>query len=296
MSNDAQPADDRTDLPLQDLAVVVTGAGRGIGAAYAAHCAELGADVVVNDIDETAQHTVDAIVAAGGRASAFVGSVADPEQAEALVEQCIERHGRIDGLVNNAGLFHAATYAEETPERAAELIRVNVLGTLYCGMYALRRMVATGSGSVVNVTSGTQAGTAGLSTYGASKGAIASLTYAWALEVAGTGVRVNAVSPNAHTRMADQFEAYRGTGATGQNVNKPPADNAPIVAWLLSDRTTGINGQIVRIDGPTTAVMTHPASLEPVAAQGDRWTVDSLEAKFGPLLRGNLQPLGLQVG
>jgi len=278
---------------LDSKAVVVTGAGRGLGTAYARLAAAEGAAVVVNDVDESLAAAVAAeIRAAGGRAEAVPGSVADWSAAGAIVDACVSAFGAIDGLVNNAGIFRLAAPAEQDPDEFRAVVEVNVLGTAYCGLHAIRAMLPRGRGSIVNVTSGSHAGSAAMGAYGASKGAVASLTYCWAADLAGTGVRVNAVSPNAHTRMADAYETYLGASAQGQNVHKDPAQNAPAVVYLLSDASAALHGQVVRIDGDELSMVAHPT------VQGDgtlnpAWTVGSVAAAFEAGSVGPLSPVGL---
>ncbi|GLY24621.1 SDR family oxidoreductase [Micromonospora sp. NBRC 101691] len=259
---------------LAGRAVVVTGAGRGLGEAYARLAAAEGASVVVNDVD------ADAASAVAGE----IGAVADDSDistwagAARLVDTCRRVHGRVDGLVNNAGLFRLADPRDQDPEEFRRVLEVNLLGTAYCGLHAIRAMLAQGGGSVVNVTSGAQAGTAALAAYGASKGGVASLTWAWAADLAGTGVRVNGISPNAHTRMADAFERHLGDRARGQNVGKSPSSNAPAVVYLLSDAAAGITGRILRVDGDELSVVTPPRAVGAVRVA--HWSVDAVAAVF----------------
>lgn len=278
---------------LMGKAVVVTGAGRGLGAAYARLAARHGAAVVVNDIDVTyAEAVAEQIRAEGGRAVADGSDIATWSGAGAVVDRCLREFGAIDGLVNNAGIFHLAHPSEEDPEQFRKVVTVNLLGTAYCGLHAIRAMLERGRGSVVNVTSGAQTGSAAMGAYGASKGAVASLTYCWAADLAGTGVRVNAVSPNAHTRMAEAYERYLGERARGQNIGKSPEVNAPAVVYLLSDASAALNGQVVRIDGDELAVMSHPA----IVGEGVRhpeWTVERVAEAFAGELGARLQPIGL---
>lgn len=280
---------------LENKIIIITGAARGIGAACAKYYVEQGATVVCNDVDADA--LAETVRAIGDGAEAHVGSVSDPDYAQDLVQSTVARHGRLDGLHNNAGLFHVALATEEDPQQMRRLIEVNVLGTMYCGTAALSVFTDQGSGSLVNVTSGTQTGAATLSTYGASKGAIASLTYAWALEVAGTGVRVNALSPNAETRMADSMNewltAHQVEVNVGDNEGKQPVTNAPAATFLLSDLSQGVNGQVLRVDGPHLSLMTHPRFLLP-AATSDHWTPESVAAALaeGGALAGYQQPVG----
>ncbi|UWP78610.1 SDR family oxidoreductase [Dactylosporangium fulvum] len=274
-------------------AVVVTGAGRGLGAAYAELAAAEGAAVVVNDVDaDLAEAVAGRIRAAGGRAETAVGTVATWDGAGEIVGRCVEAFGAIDGLVNNAGIFRLANPAEQDPDDFRATIEVNLLGSAYCGLHAIRAMLPRGTGSIVNVTSGSHAGSAAMGAYGASKGGVASLTYCWAADLAGTGVRVNSVSPNAHTRMAETFEAYLGTAAQGQNLHKTPEQNAPAVVYLLSDASAALHGQVVRVDGDELSMMAHP-TVQGTGARNPQWTVSAVAAAFAAGEVGPLSPVGL---
>lgn len=209
-----------------------------------------------------------------------------------MIDRCVAEFGAIDGLVNNAGIFRLAHPASQDPDEFRAVIEVNLLGTAYCGLHAIRAMLSQGGGSVVNVTSGAHAGSAAMGAYGASKGGVASLTYCWAADLIGTGVRVNAVSPNAHTRMADAFEAYLGADAQGQNVHKPPAQNAPAVIYLLSAAAAGVHGQVVRIDGDELSMIAHPV-VQGTGAQDPSWTVEKVAAAFEAGAVGPISPVGL---
>jgi NAD(P)-dependent dehydrogenase (short-subunit alcohol dehydrogenase family) len=278
---------------LDNKAVVVTGAGRGLGAAYARLAAAHGAALVVNDVDAGLAGTVAAeITANGGRAVADGSNIASWDGAGAVVQRCIEEYGAIDGLVNNAAIFRLAGPAEQDPAEFRAVIEVNLLGSAYCGLHAIREMLERDTGSIVNVTSGAQAGSPAMGAYGASKGGVAALTYAWAADLADTGIRVNALSPNAHTRMAEEFERYLGSRALGQNVGKPPEVNAPAVVYLLSDAAAGVTGQVVRIDGEELSLMTHPAVLEPVL-HDPQWTVEKVAEAFATDLADRQQRTGL---
>lgn len=269
---------------LDGKAVVVTGAGRGLGEAYALHAAECGAAVVVNDVDaDVTGDVVERIRGAGGRAVASPGSVADPEQARDAVERCVAEFGAIDGLVNNAGLRHQALLCDEDPDRARRLLEVNVLGSINCGIAAAKRMVERGRGSIVNASSLALLGQSTAATYSASKGAIASLTFAWAMELAEHGIRVNAVCPVAWTRMAEA-----DTKPTG-SPRDTPARMAPLVSYLLSDLAGGVTGQLVRFLRDTLYVVRQPAVKQPVLRR-DRWEVADIARAFDGELAGALEP------
>lgn len=263
--------------------VLVTGAARGLGRAIAEVLHGAGSEVWAIDVTPVPDE-----VPARGRRTV---DVTDEAAVDRLFAE-LDAAGGLDGLVNNAGIFHLAHPSEEDPEQFRKVVTVNLLGTAYCGLHAIRAMLERGRGSVVNVTSGAQTGSAAMGAYGASKGAVASLTYCWAADLAGTGVRVNAVSPNAHTRMAEAYERYLGERARGQNIGKSPEVNAPAVVYLLSDASAALNGQVVRIDGDELAVMSHPA----IVGEGVRhpeWTVERVAEAFAGELGARLQPIGL---
>ena len=233
---------------LRGSAVVVTGAGRGLGRAFALACAAEGARVVVNDVDvDEAAAVVDEIADRGGEGIVSGHSVADWDAAGHLVDTCVDAYGRIDGLVNNAVTY--PYFGEPWAEDGATIrqaIEVNVMGAMFCGVHAMRRMQEQRSGSVVNLTSRAMLGLPGAGTYSAAKGALASMTYSWALDMAQYGVRVNALAPAAMTR-GHQLSASAGSYARSDAVE--PERIAPAVVYLLSDASSGISGQIVALIG-----------------------------------------------
>jgi len=280
---------------LRDRAVVITGAGRGIGRACAHLAAEEGAAVVVNDIDgDVAVAVTDEIAARGGRAVVAVGDVGDWEVAASLIEQCVAEFGALHGLVNNAGRFAMADGGDLDEGHVRAMVETNVIGVIACGSRALARMSDQGFGSIVNIVSGAHFGIPHMSVYGATKGAVASLTYGWALEAAQNGVRVNAVSPLARTRMAVATAAWyreRGHGIIENEGSPDPAVNAPAVVYLLSEASSALNGQILRIEGDQLALVAHPAVREPVLS--GQWAVEAIERALGGDLAANLVPLGM---
>ena len=275
---------------LKGKAVVITGAGRGIGAACARGAGRQGALVVVNDIDEEeAAATAHAIVAEGGTAIACAGDVSNWDDAGRLVETCLAAFGKIDGLVNNAALYHIGGVEALDPAISRALVEVNVLGPIHCTGHAVKPMLAQGSGSIVNVVSGAHMGMRGMSIYGATKGAVASMVYTWALELEGSGVRVNALSPFGATDIlensARQLEKRYGVEAkamghpTSSVQIQPPEANSPVVEYLLSDAAAGINGQLIRIDSGELQLYTHPALLLP-SVRRDSWDASAVAQAF----------------
>jgi NAD(P)-dependent dehydrogenase (short-subunit alcohol dehydrogenase family) len=288
---------------LEGKAVVVTGAGRGIGAAYAKGVARQGARVLVNDVDaDPAEETVEAIRLAGGKAASCVADISDWDQAGRLIHTCMEVFGRIDGLVNNAAVYNRAPITAFDPIAARAMVEVNVLGTLYCAAHAVKPMVEQAAGSIVNVTSGAHMGIPGLGIYGATKGAVASMVYGWALDLAGTGVRVNAISPFGATSISSNSARYlnRRYGTSYSEAEEPapphmqpPEANAPVVEYLLSDQAANVTGQLVRIDSGELQIYTHPALLLPPVCR-EQWTAQDVADAFANELRDRLVPCGVK--
>lgn len=273
---------------LDGKAVIVTGAGRGLGRAFALDAAAEGASVVVNDIDAEAAEKVAAEIAGdGGRAVACAGSVADWQWAGDLVQTCLKQYGAVDGLVNNAGVLTLRPAWDETEESIRRVVDVNLLGALFVGTHAVRAMIDQGSGSIVNITSSAQLGLSTMGTYGATKGALASLTYGWSLDLAGHFVRVNAYAPVARTVMAEMSPVLPPDIPA-------PADNAAIVTYLLSDRSDGITGQVIQRRGNRLVVLAHPRLTEH-GADADGWTVEAVLDRFDPVLREHQEPVGYAI-
>ena len=273
---------------LDGKAVIVTGAGRGLGRAFALDAGAQGASVVVNDIDADAAEKVAAEIAeSGGQAVASVGSVADWERAAGLVARCLKEYGAVDGLVNNAGVLNLAPPWAETEESIRRVVEVNLLGALFVGSHAVRAMIDQGSGSIVNITSSAQLGLGTMGTYGATKGALASLTYSWSVDLGGYFVRVNAYAPVARTAMAEMSPVLPPDMPA-------PADNAAIVTYLLSDLSDGITGQVIQRRGDRLVVLAHPRLTEH-GANADDWTVETVVDRFEPVLRQHQEPVGYAI-
>lgn len=255
---------------LRGKRVVITGAGQGLGRAYAVAAARSGASVVVGDIDADAAHdAVASIRESGGTAVAVIGSVADWEVARTLTATCISEFGGIDGLVANAAIMRNAQPWDECEDDLRAIAAVNILGVQFVARHAMRAMVeARQGGSIVTVVSGAREGIDGMSSYGASKGAVAAMTANWALAGAPHAVRVNAISPLGRTRMSD----------ADQRPDRPPMPDpalvSPLVVALLSDAASSLSGAVLRFDGTTLG--RYHSSLEIVDAARDGWRAEDL--------------------
>jgi NAD(P)-dependent dehydrogenase (short-subunit alcohol dehydrogenase family) len=252
---------------LADKVIVITGAARGLGRSYALHLAGLGARVVLNDIDAEVADVAAEITAGGGQALAFAGSVTDWELAGELLDTAVATFGPLHGVVANAGLYHVTPAVDESPEQIRASVDSNLVGTMHIGIQAIKRMVPAGSGVIVTTTSSSALGLEGASIYSAVKGAIMSLTYSWAIDLEGTGVRVNCIRPRALTRMS----AVRGTVRPGARAAE---DIAPLVEYLLDDRSAGLNGEVLGFDGVTLQRVLR-AEARPLSTP-PAWTLSSI--------------------
>lgn len=257
---------------LAGKAIIVTGAGQGLGSEYALASARAGASVVVNDIDAaSAEATAARIREEGGQAIAVPGSVSSWADAARAVDETVAAFGRVDGIVANAAIMHMGAPWDESEEQLRRIFEVNVLGVQFSVGHALRAMVESGhGGSVVTIVSGAQHGIKGMSAYGATKGAVNAMTVNWAIEGAPHGIRVNAVSPWALTKMTldhlDQSQADPTSFPTADAI-------APLVVALLSDATAGVTGSILRFDG--RRVSAYGTSLD-VLGERDAWAASEL--------------------
>lgn len=276
---------------LDGKAIVVTGAGRGLGEAYAIHAAHAGARLVVNDIDmDFAERTAAHIRSYGGEAVASGHDVSKPDEAQAIIDYCVDAYGVIDGLVNNAGVNYEALPWDDSPERMRELFESNFFGVFHCGQAAIIAMRAAGTaGSIVNIASGALLGQRKLAAYAASKGAVASLTYSWALDTDDIGIRVNAVCPVAHTRMVWESERSLRNSPPEQT----PGRVAPLVLFLLSERAAGITGQLIRCNGRELHIVGQPYLKQPILTN-DNWDTATVERAFTEVFQAHLEPFGLE--
>ena len=277
---------------LDGRGAVVTGAGRGIGRGHCLHLARNGASVIVNDIDAAeAQKVVEEISSEGGKALANGADIGTREGAAALIGECVDSFGGIHALVNNAGNVRDRSFLKMSDEEFGDVLQVHVHGTFMCSQEAARRMREQSSGgAIVNTVSAAHFGNFGQTNYAASKGAIASMTYTWALELARYGIRVNAISPSGSTRMSSTYR-----GPDGKQVELPfidPTRNGAFVAFLCSDDADWISGQIFGTGGERVVVVEQP-KYGTGMYRDEGWSVEDLRESFSGLLKTHLEPVGL---
>ncbi|MCH2170157.1 SDR family oxidoreductase [Myxococcota bacterium] len=277
---------------LEGKASVVTGGGRGIGRGHCLRLAENGGAVVVNDVDlEEAKKVVAEIEQAGGKASANDSDIGTREGAAQLVDQCVSEFGRIDGCVNNAGIVRDRTFLKMTDSEFDDVFRIHAKGTFMCAQEAALRMKEQGGGgSIVNTVSAAHYGNFGQTNYAGAKGAIASMTYTWALELSRYGIRVNAISPSGSTRMSATYK-----GADGKEVEAPfvdPTLNGHFVAWLCSDDANWVTGQLFGTGRDRVLVVEQPRYGTGMFMPGGL-TVAELQEHFRGSLGDKLESFGL---
>jgi NAD(P)-dependent dehydrogenase (short-subunit alcohol dehydrogenase family) len=238
--------------------VVVTGASSGLGVYFAKAFAEAGADVVLaaRRVEKLAQ-AADLVAAAGRVGLPVATDIADPDAATAMVEAATERFGRVDVLINNAGIGTAHPATRETPEQFREVIDVNLNGA-YWAAQACGRVMQAGS-SIVNISSILGLTTAGLpqAAYAASKAGLIGLTRDLAQQWGGRkGIRVNAIAPGFFaSEMTEQYRPGYLESVSGRIVlgkMGDPEDLAASVLWLASDAGGYVTGQTIAVDGGFT--------------------------------------------
>jgi NAD(P)-dependent dehydrogenase (short-subunit alcohol dehydrogenase family) len=270
--------------------IIVTGAGRGIGRGEALECARQGARVVVNNRSpDPAHEAVEAIRAAGGEAVAHVGDVSDMTVAGELLGVALEAFGRLDVLVNNAGMVRDRMFVNMSVEEWDEAVRVNLRGVFATMSHAARywRQQSKEHGrqqaAIINTTS--SAGlyrNPGQANYAAAKAGVASLTINGAYELANYGVTVNGLAPTAATSMSEHLidPAKRDVGG----FDPYAVDNVgPLVAWLASLEARHVTGRIFDIKGGRIAVA-EGWRLGPEIDIGRRWRADEIGQPIAELL------------
>ncbi|GAA2263123.1 SDR family oxidoreductase [Glycomyces scopariae] len=288
-------------MDLSGRSVIVTGAGRGLGRAYALALARAGASVVVNDADEAAAEAVAAeAVEAGGAAVAASGAVGPTATAEMLADRAVAAFGRLDGLVTNAGVLRDRILWKMSDEDFDTVVGVHLRGTFTCVRAAVQRMRAQGEGGriiVVGSPAG-QRGNVGQTNYSAAKAAIVGMVRTWAMECARDRIAVNAVIPVAATAMTRTIPVFAPYVDAWERDGRPlpgwlragagfgvPEDVAQLPVFLMSEAAAAVSGQAIGLGGDRLSLWSHPR--ETVAAvEGGGWTAEGIAevwpAVFGP--------------
>ncbi len=297
---------------LDGKVAIVTGGGRGIGRGHALALARYGARVVVNDLgsavsgegsDKTpAQQVVDEIKAAGGDAVANYDDVSTWDGAERLINQAIGTWGKLDVLVNNAGILRDRIIWNMTEDDWDAVMRVHLKGTFCPTRHAVTYWRAKDkegqriNGRIINTTSGAMLGNAGQANYAAAKAGIVGFTQTVALEVARFGVTCNAVRPGGMTRMSMSIPEGSALGQSQlqrQEEQKPaafdprdPTLNGEAVAYLASDHSQWLSGQVIKIGGNSVARNKGWHKVAEQVKPDAVWTADELVMVMPKLFGG----------
>jgi NAD(P)-dependent dehydrogenase (short-subunit alcohol dehydrogenase family) len=283
---------------------VVTGGGRGIGRELALAFAREGAAVVVNDpgvavdgapsAERPADEVVAAISAAGGRAVADTGSVTSWDDAHAMVERAVATFGRIDFVVNNAGIVRDVIFHKMSERDWDSVVAVHLKGTFNVARAAAARFRAQGSGAVLNMTSTSGLiGNVGQANYAAAKLGVVGLTRSIALDLRRFGVRANAIAPFAWTRITGTLDAPTSESekARVEGLKRLRADQAaPLAVYLVSDAAREVTGQVFAVRGAEIVLFSLPRPALKVHSAGG-WTARAIAEAMEGELRAGFAPL-----
>ncbi|MDQ1620565.1 MAG: hypothetical protein QOE19_3134 [Actinomycetota bacterium] len=265
--------------------VIVTGAGRGIGRGEALELAREGARVVVNELDADAgEQVVDEITAAGGEAVLDTGDCSEDETAQSLIATALDRWGRLDALVNNAGILRDRTIAKMSADEWDAVIKVHLRGHFLPTHYACAYWKESGNQGRIVCTASTSGllGNFGQANYGTAKAGIAAFSTIVAMEMARYGVRCNAIAPAARTRMTESaYGAFKDLSDEGEESFDfwHPDNVAPLVAYLCSDTAGDISGKVFGVQGDAVELYQPFTSAAVIQNHDARWTAEGIAAR-----------------
>lgn len=296
-------------MDLTGKVALVTGAGRGLGLAFARHLARAGAAVVVNDVDgDAAEAAVRAIAEDGGRAVAEVVPVGSTEAAQRCVDRAVAEWGRIDVAVTNAGVLRDKVLWNMSDEEFDLVIETHLRGTFTVARAAVRRMREQGGGGRLVLVSSIagQRGNFGQTNYAAAKAGIAAMARTWAMECARSRIAVNAIVPAALTRMVATipgFQQHVEAMERGEPLSSSlragmgmgtAEDVAPLVVFLASDAAEGITGQCIGLGGDKLALWSHPKE-KAVAFREGGWTAEGIAEAWRTALGREPETYGIEL-
>ena len=278
---------------LKNKIAIVTGGGRGIGRGHCLHLAQAGASVLINDIDiEEAQKVANEIQEFGGIALTSAQDISSRKGADSLINECLQSFESVDILINNAGFLRDKSFLKMSDEDFDSVWNIHVKGTFWCSQSAALAMKEQDNGgSIVNTTSGAHFGNFGQTNYAAAKGAISSMTYTWAIELAKYGIRVNAIGPTGTTRMSNTFTDSKNAN----NIKYPyidPTLNGPLVVFLSSDQALNISGQVFGCGGDRLALMVQPHYGKTLIKEGG-WLLEDIQDSLPKELLPEFGNLGM---
>jgi 2-keto-3-deoxy-L-fuconate dehydrogenase len=257
------PPDSLATFRLDGKSCIVTGAGSGIGLAIAELFVQAGGTVFLAEINQTAAEPAARLSKAGGKAFALQTDVANPASCEELIRHVVEQTGRVDVLVNNAGVGHVGTILTTSPEDMQRLWSINLMGAYHLARLALPHMIAAGRGSIINL--GSIAGVIGMEdrfAYTVTKHAIVGMTRAMAMDHGTTGVRINAICPGrtltpfVEARLREypdpkKYEAQLSAPHVMKRMGRPE-EIASMALYLASDASSFVTGAALMVDGGYT--------------------------------------------
>ena len=295
-------------MNLSGRVVIITGSGRGLGRAYAEALGEAGASVVVNDVEHSiVDEAVRSVQAAGGQAVGVVAAVGPAETADSLVSAAVDSFGRLDVMVTNAGILRDRVLWKMTDDEFDSVVDVHLRGTFTCGRAAAVQMREQGDGGRIVLISSPagQRGNFGQTNYAAAKAGIVAMARTWAMELAKSGIDVNAVVPIAATEMTKTIPAFGPAIDAAESSGEPlpewmrkdeglgtVEDVASLIVFLASEESTGITGQAVGIGGDKLSLWLHPQEKTAAFHDGG-WSADDIAASWSTGIGADPETFGI---